>query len=390
MALVMYSEQLVMKINEVTEVQDTGIISPDVKTLGELFSKNGFEIRVVGGAVRDVALGKSPKDIDLATDATPQEMQKMFDRAMIKHIPTGIEHGTLTAVLNNEPYEITTLRADTETDGRHAEVKFVKSWEEDAKRRDLTYNAMSMDLSGEIHDYFGGMDDLQNKVSKFVGNPVDRIQEDFLRILRYFRFQGRLATPTWDKETLQAVADNATGLSKISVERVWMEVSKILSGSNVAGIVQQMTKTGVSKTIGLVTNDLNKVVDGGNPIIALAQLGNNADISKRWNMSKPEMILLSFLAENKNNVLDKKKVEDMIADGIDKEKISALAELQGQKKMADHAMITSVPDFPVTGADLIAMGVKPGPDMGKQLNTLKQQWKASNFKATKDQLLGTT
>ena len=386
----MYSEQLVMKINEVTEVQDTGIISPDVKTLGELFSRNGFEIRVVGGAVRDVALGKSPKDIDLATDATPQEMQKMFDRAMIKHIPTGIEHGTLTAVLNNEPYEITTLRADTETDGRHAEVEFVKSWEEDAKRRDLTYNAMSMDLSGEIHDYFGGMDDLQNKVSKFVGNPVDRIQEDFLRILRYFRFQGRLATPTWDKETLQAVTDNATGLSKISVERVWMEVSKILSGSNVAGIVQQMTKTGVSKTIGLVTNDLNKVVDGGNPIIALAQLGNNADISKRWNMSKPEMILLAFLAENKNNVLDKKKVEDMIADGIDKEKISALAELQGQKKMADHAMITSVPDFPVTGADLIAMGVKPGPDMGKQLNTLKQQWKASNFKATKDQLLGTT
>ena len=108
----MYSEQLVMKINEVTEVQDTGIISPDVKTLGELFSRNGFEIRVVGGAVRDVALGKSPKDIDLATDATPQEMQKMFDRAMIKHIPTGIEHGTLTAVLNNEPYEITTLRAE--------------------------------------------------------------------------------------------------------------------------------------------------------------------------------------------------------------------------------------------------------------------------------------
>lgn len=186
----MYSEQLVMKINEVTEVQDTGIISPDVKTLGELFSRNGFEIRVVGGAVRDVALGKSPKDIDLATDATPQEMQKMFDRAMIKHIPTGIEHGTLTAVLNNEPYEITTLRADTETDGRHAEVKFVKSWEEDAKRRDLTYNAMSMDIEGNLYDYFGGMDDLQDKVSKFVGDAEQRIKEDYLRILRYFRFKA--------------------------------------------------------------------------------------------------------------------------------------------------------------------------------------------------------
>jgi tRNA nucleotidyltransferase (CCA-adding enzyme) len=383
-----------MRINEVIlheELLDVkSVITSSIKKLDKVFKSNNYELRIVGGAVRDIALGKTPKDIDLATDATPDEMIAILDKAGIKHKPTGLEHGTLTAILDSEPFEITTLRADTETDGRHAEVKFVKSWEEDAKRRDLTYNAMSMDLSGEIHDYFGGMDDLQNKVSKFVGNPVDRIQEDFLRILRYFRFQGRLATPTWDKETLQAVADNATGLSKISVERVWMEVSKILSGSNVAGIVQQMTKTGVSKTIGLVTNDLNKLVDGGNPIIALAQLGNNADISKRWNMSKPEMILLAFLAENKNNVLDKKKVEDMIADGIDKEKISALAELQGQKKMADHAMITSVPDFPVTGADLIAMGVKPGPDMGKQLNTLKQQWKASNFKATKDQLLGTT
>jgi len=379
-----------MRICEVTEVNDTNIISPDVQAIGDIFSRHGHEIRIVGGAVRDVALGKVPKDIDLATDATPQEMQKMFDRAMIKHIPTGIEHGTITAVINDEPYEITTLRADKETDGRHAEVEFVKSWEEDAKRRDLTYNAMSMDLKGEIHDYFGGMDDLQDKVSKFVGNPIDRIQEDYLRILRYFRFQGRLETPTWDKETLEAVSSNAKGLAQISVERVWMEVGKILSGQNVASIIEYMTKTGVSKAIGLTTNDLNKLVDNGNPVVALAQLGNSADTAKRWNMSKPEIVLLDFLSQNKNNVLDQKKIEDMIADGIDKEKIVALAELQGQKKMASHAMVTSVPDFPVTGADLIAMGVKPGPDMGKQLNTLKQQWKASNFKATKDELLGTS
>ena len=377
-----------MKIFEVTEVNDTSIISPDVKELGSIFARHNFEIRIVGGAVRDVALGKSPKDIDLATDATPQEMQKMFDRAMIKHIPTGIEHGTITAVINNEPYEITTLRSDEETDGRHAKVEFVRSWEEDAKRRDLTYNAMSMDLDGEIHDYFGGMDDLQDKVSKFVGNPADRIQEDYLRILRYFRFQGRLSTPTWDKETLEAISSNVKGLSQISAERIWSEMGKILSGQNVANILATIKDTGAAQVIGLNVDNLNTVKDNSNPIIVLAQLNNSADIAKRWKMKNTEADLLNFLSQNKDNKLDKKKVEDMIADGIAKEKISALAELQDQKKMADHAMVTSVPEFPVNGADLIAKGVPQGPEIGKTLNTLKQQWKQSNFKATKQDLLG--
>jgi tRNA nucleotidyltransferase (CCA-adding enzyme) len=374
-----------MKIFEVTEVKDTSIISPDVKELGSIFARHNFEIRIVGGAVRDVALGKSPKDIDLATDATPQEMQKMFDRAMIKHIPTGIEHGTITAVINNEPYEITTLRSDEETDGRHAKVEFVRSWEEDAKRRDLTYNAMSMDLDGEIHDYFGGMDDLQDKVSKFVGNPADRIQEDYLRILRYFRFQGRLSTPTWDKETLEAISSNVKGLSQISAERIWSEMGKILSGQNVANILATIKDTGAAQVIGLNVDNLNTVKDNSNPIIVLAQLNNSVDIAKRWKMKNTEADLLNFLSQNKD---DKKKVEDMIADGIAKEKISALAELQDQKKMADHAMVTSVPEFPVNGADLIAKGVPQGPEIGKTLNTLKQQWKQSNFKATKQDLLG--
>ena len=138
-------------------------------------------------------MGKSPKDIDLATDATPDEMQKMFDSAGVRHIPTGIEHGTITAVINGEEFEVTTLRADVETDGRRAEVEFVRSWEEDAKRRDLTYNAMSMDFEGNLYDYHGGMDDLQDKVTRFVGDPEERIKEDYLRTLRYFRFQGRLA-----------------------------------------------------------------------------------------------------------------------------------------------------------------------------------------------------
>ena len=376
-----------MLINEVLIYEERlnakPIISPAIKTLDKVFKDNNHEMRIVGGAVRDIALGKSPKDIDFATDATPDEMMSILDKADIRHKPTGLEHGTITAIIDNEPFEITTLRADTETDGRHAKVEFVKSWEEDAKRRDLTYNAMSMDIEGNVYDYFGGMDDLQDKVSKFVGDAEERITEDYLRILRYFRFQGRLSKPTWDKDTLQAITKHAKGLSGISAERIWQEMSKVLSGQNVASVVSMIEKTGVSKVIGLSTNNINSVKDKSNPVLALAQLDNSVDLAKRWKLSNVETELLNFLIKHKNNPLDQKKVEDMIADGVNKDLISALATMQGKKVNTD----AKVPDFPVTGADLIAKGMKPGPEMGATLNKLKQQWKASNFTATKDDLL---
>ena len=376
-----------MLINEVLIYEERlnakPIISPAITTLDKVFKDNNHEMRIVGGAVRDIALGKSPKDIDFATDATPDEMMAILDKAGIRHKPTGLEHGTITAILNNEPFEITTLRADTETDGRHAKVEFVKSWEEDAKRRDLTYNAMSMDIEGNVYDYFGGMDDLQDKVSKFVGDAEERITEDYLRILRYFRFQGRLSKPTWDGDTLEAITKHAKGLSGISAERIWAEMGKVLSGQNVASVVSMIEKTGVSKVIGLSTNNVNSVKDKSNPVLALAQLDNSVDLAKRWKFSNNETELLNFLVKNKNNPLDQKKVEDMIADGVDKDLISALATMQGKKVNTD----AEVPNFPVTGADLIAKGMKPGPEMGATLNKLKQQWKASNFTATKNDLL---
>ena len=376
-----------MRINEVIlheELLDVkSVITSSIKKLDKVFKSNNYELRIVGGAVRDIALGKTPKDIDLATDATPDEMIAMLDKAGIKHKPTGLEHGTLTAILDSEPFEITTLRADKETDGRHAEVEFVKSWEEDAKRRDLTYNAMSMDMEGNVFDYFNGMDDLQDKVSKFVGDADERIKEDYLRILRYFRFQGRLSTPSWNDDTLKAISSNTSGLAKVSAERIWQEMSKVLSGQNVASVLDHMTKTGVSKVIGLSTNDLSKVKDKGNSIVALAQMGNTVDIAKRWRLSNNESALLDFLVKNKNNSLDQKKVEDMIADGVSKDLISALATLQGKDVNID----AEVPTFPITGTDLIAKGMNPGPEIGTKLGQLKQKWKQSNFKATKDELL---
>jgi len=365
----------------------TDYITTALKTLDKLFTKNKYEIRIVGGAVRDVALGKEPKDIDLATDATPTEMQKMFDGANIRHKPTGIEHGTITAILDGEDFEITTLRSDTNTDGRHAEVEFVRSWEEDAKRRDLTYNAMSMDFNGKVYDYNGGMDDLQNKVSKFVGDPEERIKEDYLRILRYFRFQGRLTNPKWDAKIITAIKDNSNGLSKVSVERIWQEMGKILSGNNVSDILKYMEKTGVTKSIRLQARNTNSVQDNQDAIISLARIVDNDSIAKTWKLSKDEHTTLLTLVKNKDKTLTQKSAADLLVDGKNKDIISKLAELQDNKELVKYIQTFQMPTFPINGNDLMVLGISRGPEMGQVLQSLKTKWKQSNFTATKDELL---
>tara|TARA_B110000046_G_scaffold3077_2_gene3317 strand:+ start:944 stop:5005 length:4062 start_codon:yes stop_codon:yes gene_type:complete len=362
-------------------------ITPELAKLNNIFNRGGYEIRVVGGAVRDLALNKTPKDIDLASDATPTEMQKMFDDAGVKHIPTGIEHGTITAIINSEEFEITTLRADVETDGRRAEVEFVRSWEEDAKRRDLTYNAMSIDFEGNLYDYHGGMDDLQDKVTRFVGDPEERIKEDYLRTLRYFRFQGRLDNPTFDDATLKAISDNANGLKQLSVERVWMEISKILSGNNIEQVLDAMAQTGVTNAIGLQVQDINTVQDGGDPVINLARITNDESVGPRWKMSNDEKSKLGFLIQNKGQTHDKKWYTDQMADGFDRGLLDALARFNHQDDMIQHVKLFKAPEFPVGGNDLMQLGHERGPKIGQTLQALRTQWKQGNFSANKDELL---
>ena len=362
-------------------------ITDELSKLANIFNRGGHEIRIVGGAVRDLALDKTPKDIDLATDATPGEMQQMFDSAGVRHIPTGIEHGTITAVINGEEFEVTTLRADVETDGRRAEVEFVRSWEEDAKRRDLTYNAMSMDFEGNLYDYHGGMDDLQDKVTRFVGDPQERIKEDYLRTLRYFRFQGRLDTPTFDRETMQAIANNTDGLKQLSVERVWMEMSKILGGGNIQQILGAMDKTGVLGAIGLNAKPSQNLMDGGDPIINLARITDDESIGPRWKMSNEEKGKLGFLISQKGQTHDKKWYTDQMVDGFDRTQLDALARYNNQDDMIAYIKSFKAPDFPVDGNDLMQLGHSRGPGIGKTLQALRTQWKAGNFSADKDELL---
>ena len=364
------------------------VMSSELLELDKAFKKKGYELRIVGGAVRDLALGKDPKDIDLATDATPDEMEKVFDSAGIKSVPTGVEHGTLTAVINDKPFEITTLRSDQETDGRFAKVEFVKSWEEDAKRRDLTYNAMSMDFEGNLYDYHGGMDDLQDKVSKFVGDPAERIQEDYLRALRYFRFQGRLDNPKFDEDTLKAITANKDGLKKLSVERVWSEVGKILGGNNIKEVLTAMNNTGVSQAIGLQAEIHKDLMDGGDPIINLARITNDKSIGAKWKMSNEEKAKLDFLISNKGKKFNKDFYTDSIIAGTDRKLLDALARYNNQDDMIQYVANFEAPEFPVTGNDLIAKGMKSGPELGKALDALKDKWKQSGYKMNKDQLLG--
>jgi len=382
-----------MRANEFEKINTTAfkeLMTPELKKLGTVFNKAGHEIRLVGGVVRDLALKKFPKDVDLATDANPNDVVELLNKNNIKNKPTGIEHGTITAIINKTPYEITTLRADKETDGRRAKVQFVKDWKQDAERRDLTYNAMSLDFKGKLYDYFGGMDDLQDKVSAFVGDPDERIKEDFLRILRYFRFQSKLEDPKWDQNTIKAIANNADDLKRISVERIWSELKKMLVSRNVEESLRYMGQTGVAKAIDLPVENasmIKRLAKTEDPIVPLAVLVDDITLAETWKMSKEETQLLRFLVQNKKTSLTKESAIDFIHDGYSKKMVLDLINLQGKKALDDVIRNYEAPQFPVQGRDLIAKGMKPGVDVGRQLAQLRDKWKASGYKLSKDQLL---
>ena len=199
--------------------------------LNEIGKKS--KVRFVGGCVRKAICGENIDDIDLATTLEPDEVKKKLNAQDIKVIDTGISHGTVTTILNNKKFEITTLRKDVSTDGRHANVEFTSNWEEDASRRDFTINAIYADIEGRIFDPLNGISDLQNGIIKFIGSPKERIQEDYLRILRYFRFFIQYSKTDHDQEILRSIKQYINGINKISNERILDELKKITTLKNV-------------------------------------------------------------------------------------------------------------------------------------------------------------
>gem|GEM_PF-452695 len=204
----------------------------------------GFEARLVGGCVRDRLLGLEPKDYDITTDALPEETTKVLEAARLKVVPTGVDYGTVTAVAHGSSVEITTLREDVETDGRRARVKFGKSFEKDAARRDFTINSMSSDLRGNVYDYYNGKKHLKEKKIVFVGDPETRIREDFLRILRLYRFKARFGF-SYDEALEEILLKTASGLEKVSQERITGELFQIFKASHLSDVVRSFSNTGL-------------------------------------------------------------------------------------------------------------------------------------------------
>lgn len=367
----------------------------NVHKISELLGSNGYQARLVGGAVRDLMMGIIPSDIDLATDAIPEEVLRIAEQAGHRVIPTGLQHGTVTVVLEGEGYEITTLRRDVATDGRHATVDFVTDFQTDAARRDFTFNAMSASVDGEVYDYFGGASDLRNRKVKFVGDAQSRITEDYLRILRFFRFRGRFGGCE-DANDLKAIARHSRGLESISVERIWSEISKIITGPAVADQVRDMSRLGILKVIGwdfmvetLPTMEAVALA-GGRPGTVLGAVSEGPEmaetLAKLWRLSGSETkdaIVASIVATT---------IEDdpyfwigQATDGMSPDRMIPVLEATGRSSAA-IAVAGEIPRYPLSGRDLKGI-VDTGPEMGAALSQAKDIWKKSRFTLSKEELI---
>ncbi|MBN3287460.1 TRNT1 nucleotidyltransferase, partial [Polyodon spathula] len=389
------------------------LFTDGLKGIAELFEKHRFELRIAGGAVRDLLNGKQPQDVDFATTATPEEMKTMFQAAGIRMINNkGEQHGTITARLHEQNFEVTTLRVDVVTDGRHAEVEFTTDWEKDAERRDLTINSMFLGLDGTLYDYFNGFEDLQNRKIRFVGSAAERIQEDYLRILRYFRFYGRIAEEPGDheSETLEAIKEHSKGLAAISGERIWMELKKTLTGNHAAHLVNLMYDLDVAQYIGLPVNgsleELNRVWKNAQhrnpkPMTVLSALFRGQDdvnkLDLRLKISREEKNLGLFLVKHRRDLRKAdyetdslKPFRDYIIDSREPDVQSRICELlkyQGEEQLLAEMEKWSIPRFPVSGHDLRKMGITSGKEIGAILQTLRDLWKKSGYQMDKDELL---
>lgn len=388
------------------------LLTPEVKELANVFHRYGYELRIAGGAVRDLLMNKQPLDIDFASTATPQQMKEMFTTENIRMISAkGESHGTISVRLNNkENFEITSLRIDVKTNGRHADVVFTTDWQLDASRRDLTINSMFLGLDGTLYDYFNGSEDLNKRKVVFVGDPAQRIKEDYLRILRYFRFFGRISAEpnSHDTDTLSAIKENIDGLAGISGERIWMEWSKILTGNHCKEIIQTMIEIGMSSHIGLPNSpnieEFTKVCSRSLSLkphamtLLTALLHNDEDLRNlrlRLKFSNYEYKLSNFIINHRLNEIypdDLKPYQKIML--ITSDKVSDVQEwtcelfkYQGNNKLLNLLQNWKIPKFPVNGNMLLKEGFKRGPKLKIILDRLKELWIDSDFKMTTEELL---
>ena len=385
----------ILEQNDVTQVFD----------LFETYQKNS--IFVVGGAIRDALLNREITDIDFATPLEPKTITEILNKENIKFIDVGINHGTVTAIINERKFEITTFRNDIFTDGRHAQVSFSNSLEEDALRRDFTINAMYLDKSGNLIDPTDGKKDLENRVVRFIGRPDERIKEDYLRILRYFRFLALFGDISPDAEVMKTISANLDKLSVVSKERQWNELKSILTLTAPNNAISAMSEIGLLDDYfnGIGINDAfvnlieieSKISFSIDPILRLSTLIENSldkanTIIKKLPLSKSESTdLLKLCTLNKKVVsyMSMKEVRYLLyllgRDGFQKQILVTWAKDANNKNEVNWRSLYEVaqswekPSFALTAKDVINMGISQGPMVGDILKEVEDWWAENDF-----------
>ncbi len=388
----------------------------DLQRLLSILSGGDEEARVAGGAVRNALLGEPVTDIDIATTNLPDATMKRAGAAGYRAIPTGKEHGTITVIARGRPIEVTTLRSDVETDGRRARVVFGRDWKRDAERRDFTINALYAEADGTVIDLVGGLADLDARTIRFIGDPESRIREDYLRILRFFRFFARYGHGRPDAEALKACARLKGGMSRLSAERVWLEMRKLLAApdpsrallwmrqaSVLTAILPETEKWGIDAIHGLVAAE-REFGWAADPLLRLAAMvppdeARMRALAGRLRLSKAEGERLAEWARTapvpattEMAELERRLYRDGQQPVGDRLRIS-LAGTPDEAARAGFAALAAAaeawerPRFPISGSDLLGAGHAPGPTLGALLESLEASWVESGFALDRDALM---
>jgi tRNA nucleotidyltransferase/poly(A) polymerase len=382
---------------------------PRLATLFAALATTGAETRVIGGAVRDALYGLPPHEIDLATTALPEAVMRAAAAAGVKAVPTGIEHGTVTLVVAGAPYEVTTLREDVETDGRYAKVRFGGDFEQDARRRDFTVNALSLSPDGQLHDYVGGLDDLAARRIRFIGDAATRIREDYLRVLRFFRFNASHGAGDFDREGLRQSILARAQLTRLSRERVRAELLKLLIARRAPEVMRVMSQVGVIEVILGMGNPARlerlaafEAAQGKKPdaILRLAAFAvltvEDAErLRDRLRLSNDEAARLAAAAramealqgiEFPPPVSHLREMLFLCGARAARDALALAFAASGAtaadsrwREAADYLENTPAPVFPLKGTDLIARGLSPGKNLGATLNALQKAWIRAGF-----------
>ena len=385
----------------------------NIKLLFKIFKKDNEETRFIGGCIRDLIIKKKESyDVDLATTLKPNEIIEILKKKKIKIIKSGFSHGTVIAILNKEKFEITTLRKDIKTDGRHAKVKFTKDWITDSNRRDFTVNAISCDFEGNLYDYHGGLNDLKEGKNKFIEDPKKRIKEDFLRILRYFRFYAYYGKKNIQKSLINIFKKLSSNLKKLSNERICFEFRKILLSKDSHKVINLMEKSGVLKYI--IFNDnylertkylskfdkINHLIDFSTRLVVILNNKNLSKVSKNLKLSKNEKNKI----KNINEIYKEFDLKDFKENKIkniyyygNEICISLLIyhyvefpdnfQLNRYLRLISSIKCLKPPKLPISGKDIINFGIESGPKVGKILRLVENWWVKNNFKPSKKRCL---